>query len=81
MGSARTLAPSPSPSATVRRVRAPGGRIVLVGQDWDTVVIDSDTPDLTHALTQSRTDVPGDGDGDGDCDCDGDHALTRTTAP
>jgi ubiquinone/menaquinone biosynthesis C-methylase UbiE len=33
-----------------RRVLAPGGRIVLLGQDWDTIVIDSDRPELTRAL-------------------------------
>ncbi|MDQ0382010.1 methyltransferase domain-containing protein [Amycolatopsis thermophila] len=36
------------------RVLAPGGRIVLLGQDWETFVIDSDHPDLTGALVRSR---------------------------
>ncbi|HET6314915.1 MAG TPA: methyltransferase domain-containing protein [Chloroflexota bacterium] len=30
--------------AEARRVLRPGGRIVLRGQDWDAVVIDSDQP-------------------------------------
>jgi ubiquinone/menaquinone biosynthesis C-methylase UbiE len=30
--------------AEARRVLAPGGRIVLISQDWDTIVIDSDDP-------------------------------------
>jgi SAM-dependent methyltransferase len=40
-----------------RRVLAPGGRIVLVGQDWDTFVIDSDRPQLTRALVAARADT------------------------
>ncbi|MFE8948398.1 methyltransferase domain-containing protein [Streptomyces sp. NPDC007856] len=39
-----------------RRVLSPGGRIVLLGQDWDTVVIDSDDPALTRTLVQARAD-------------------------
>ncbi|UED83267.1 methyltransferase domain-containing protein [Streptomyces profundus] len=39
-----------------RRVLAPGGRIVLVGQDWDGLLIDSDRPDLTRALVHARAD-------------------------
>jgi ubiquinone/menaquinone biosynthesis C-methylase UbiE len=40
--------------AEARRVLAPGGRIVLVGQDWDTLVIDSDQPDLTRRIVHAR---------------------------
>ncbi|WP_191246895.1 methyltransferase domain-containing protein [Amycolatopsis deserti] len=36
------------------RVLAPGGRIVLLGQDWETFVIDSDEPGLTRTLVQAR---------------------------
>lgn len=39
------------------RVLAPGGRIVLVGQDWDTCVIDSDDPALTRTLVHARADL------------------------
>jgi hypothetical protein len=39
-----------------RRVLAPGGRIVLLGHDWDTVVIDSDAPALTRTLVHARAD-------------------------
>jgi len=42
--------------AEARRVLAPGGRIVLVGQDWDTLVVDSDDPALTRALVHARAD-------------------------
>lgn len=42
--------------AEARRVLAPGGRIVLLGQDWDTLVIDSDDPGLTRRLVQERAD-------------------------
>jgi ubiquinone/menaquinone biosynthesis C-methylase UbiE len=40
--------------AEARRVLAPGGRIVLLGQDWDTVVIDSDQPELTRRIVHAR---------------------------
>ncbi|GII78763.1 methyltransferase [Sphaerisporangium rufum] len=40
-----------------RRVLAPGGRIVLVGQDWDTIVIDSADPALTRAMVHARADT------------------------
>lgn len=40
--------------AEARRVLAPGGRIVLVGQDWDTFVIDSDDPALTRTIVHAR---------------------------
>lgn len=39
------------------RVLAPGGRIVLIGQDWDTFVIDSDQPGLTRTIVQARADL------------------------
>lgn len=46
--------------AEARRVLALGGRIVLVGQDWDTFVIDSDDPALTPTIVHARADfVPG----------------------
>ncbi|GAA2211815.1 methyltransferase domain-containing protein [Nonomuraea monospora] len=40
-----------------RRVLAPGGRIVLVGQDWDTIVIDSGDAALTRAIVHARADL------------------------
>ncbi|MER5353689.1 methyltransferase domain-containing protein [Kitasatospora sp. NPDC002551] len=40
--------------AQARRVLVTGGRIVLVGQDWDTVVVDSDDPVLTRAVVHAR---------------------------
>ncbi|WP_344872319.1 methyltransferase domain-containing protein [Nonomuraea antimicrobica] len=43
--------------AEARRVLAPDGRIVLVGQDWDTIVIDSDRPGLTRTIVQARADL------------------------
>ncbi|MEV5835304.1 methyltransferase domain-containing protein [Nocardia sp. NPDC052112] len=39
-----------------RRVLAGNGRAVLLGQDWDTFVIDSDDPELTRALVHARAD-------------------------
>lgn len=39
-----------------RRVLAPGGRAVLLGQDWDTVVIDSDEPQTTRRLVHAKAD-------------------------
>ncbi|MEV4804377.1 methyltransferase domain-containing protein [Nonomuraea sp. NPDC049421] len=39
------------------RVLAPGGRIVLIGQDWDTIVIDSDQPALTRTIVHARADL------------------------
>ncbi|MEU4252728.1 methyltransferase domain-containing protein [Amycolatopsis sp. NPDC026612] len=39
-----------------RRVLAPGGRAVLTGQDWDTVVIDSDDPVRTRSIVHTRAD-------------------------
>ncbi|MEU9836359.1 methyltransferase domain-containing protein [Streptosporangium sp. NPDC048047] len=43
--------------AEAARVLAPGGRIVLMGQDWDTTVIDSDDSALTRAIVHARADV------------------------
>jgi ubiquinone/menaquinone biosynthesis C-methylase UbiE len=40
--------------AEARRVLAPGGRIALLGQDWDTLVIDSDQPELTRRIVHTR---------------------------
>ncbi|GAA1016056.1 hypothetical protein ACFQWA_18845 [Streptomyces thermogriseus] len=39
-----------------RRVLVPGGRILLVGPDWDTLVVDSDDPALTRTLVHARAD-------------------------
>jgi ubiquinone/menaquinone biosynthesis C-methylase UbiE len=39
------------------RVLEPRGRAVLLGQDWDTIVIDSDDPARTRALVQARADA------------------------
>jgi ubiquinone/menaquinone biosynthesis C-methylase UbiE len=50
----------PDPHAAVAeagRVLAPGGRIVLLGQDWDTLVIDSDQPGLTRRIVHARADT------------------------
>ncbi len=40
-----------------RRVLTPGGRAVLLGQDWDTLVIDSDDPVLTRTIRHARADL------------------------
>ncbi|MFC3997273.1 methyltransferase domain-containing protein [Nocardiopsis sediminis] len=42
--------------AEARRVLAPGGRVVLLGQDWDTIVIDSDEPETTRRLVHAKAD-------------------------
>ncbi|MEU4540617.1 methyltransferase domain-containing protein [Streptosporangium sp. NPDC023825] len=42
--------------AEARRVLVVNGRAVLVGQDWDTFVIDSDDPGLTRTLVHARAD-------------------------
>lgn len=39
------------------RVLAPGGRIVLAGQDWDTVAIEGDDTTLTRRIVQARADT------------------------
>ena len=49
----------PEPGLAVveaRRVLRPGGRAVLLGQDWDTFVIDSDDPDGARAAVHARAD-------------------------
>ncbi|MGW2047731.1 methyltransferase domain-containing protein [Streptomyces sp. NPDC001858] len=46
--------------AEARRVLTPGGRILLVGQDWDAFVIDSDDPALTRALVHARAGLTAD---------------------
>jgi hypothetical protein len=38
----------------MRRVLAPGGRIVLYGKDWDTFVTDSGDPELTRTVVCKR---------------------------
>lgn len=40
-----------------RRVLAPDGRIVLIGQDWDAYVVDSGDPVLTRTIVQARADM------------------------
>ena len=40
--------------AEARRVLAPGGRIVLLGQDWEGLIIDAGDPDLTRTLVHAR---------------------------
>ncbi|MFC8127192.1 methyltransferase domain-containing protein [Streptomyces sp. NPDC057302] len=45
--------------AEARRVLRPGGRIVLVGQDWDAIMIDSDDAALTRTIVHARADLLG----------------------
>ncbi|MEU1662408.1 methyltransferase domain-containing protein [Streptomyces sparsogenes] len=45
--------------AEARRVLCPGGRIVLVGQDWDAILIDSDDAALTRTIVHARADLLG----------------------
>ncbi|MFE3901682.1 methyltransferase domain-containing protein [Streptomyces sp. NPDC059153] len=40
-----------------RRVLIAGGRAVLIGQDWDTFVIDSDDPALTRTVVHAKADT------------------------
>ena len=42
--------------AEARRVLAPGGRVALLGSDWDTIVIDSDEPETTRRLVHTKAD-------------------------
>jgi ubiquinone/menaquinone biosynthesis C-methylase UbiE len=42
--------------AEARRVLAPGGRAVLLGQDFDTIAIDSDDPETTRRLVHAKAD-------------------------
>lgn len=43
--------------AEAHRVLAPEGRIVLLGQDWAFLAVDSDRPDVTRRLVQARADA------------------------
>ncbi|MEU8300349.1 methyltransferase domain-containing protein [Micromonospora sp. NPDC048909] len=50
----------PDPAAAVteaHRVLAPGGRIVLLGQDWDALIVDADDAELTRAVVRARADA------------------------
>jgi SAM-dependent methyltransferase len=40
-----------------RRVLSPDGRIVLIGQDWDTIAVDSDDPAVARALVHAQADA------------------------
>lgn len=51
-----TLATPDAAVAEARRVLEPHGRAVLLGQDWDTIVIDSDDPVRTRALVHAAAD-------------------------
>jgi SAM-dependent methyltransferase len=42
--------------AEARRVLAPGGRIVLIGQDWEFIAIESDDPALTGTIVTAGAD-------------------------
>ncbi|WP_206794889.1 methyltransferase domain-containing protein [Amycolatopsis sp. MtRt-6] len=49
----------PDPARAVAeacRVLARGGRAVLTGQDWDTIVVDSDDPVRTRRIVHTRAD-------------------------
>jgi len=41
--------------AEARRVLVPGGRIVVLGQDWDAIMIDADDAALTAAILRAGT--------------------------
>lgn len=51
------LADAPRAAKEAARVLAPGGRVVLIGQDWDTFIIDSDDPALTRTIVHARADL------------------------
>ncbi|MEV0703068.1 methyltransferase domain-containing protein [Saccharopolyspora sp. NPDC050389] len=40
--------------AEARRVLAPGGRVVLLGQDWEAIIVDADDMAITRTMIQSR---------------------------
>lgn len=47
----------PAPAmAEARRVLAPGGRIVLTGQDWDAFIVDADDAALTRTIVHACAD-------------------------
>ncbi|MFE0023261.1 methyltransferase domain-containing protein [Amycolatopsis sp. NPDC059021] len=47
----------PEPAVVeARRVLAKNGRAVLVGQDWDAYMIDSNDPELTREIIRARSD-------------------------
>ncbi|MFF8602338.1 methyltransferase domain-containing protein [Streptomyces sp. NPDC015232] len=50
------LAAPEQAAAEAHRVLVPGGRAVLVGQDWDALILDSDAPELTRRLVHARAD-------------------------
>jgi SAM-dependent methyltransferase len=43
--------------AEARRVLAPGGRVVLLGPDWDMIAVDSDDPATTRRLVHAKADT------------------------
>ncbi|GAA1457184.1 methyltransferase domain-containing protein [Nocardiopsis exhalans] len=43
--------------AEAYRVLAPGGRVVLIGQDWDAFMIESDDPGLTREVVHASADA------------------------
>ena len=43
--------------AEARRVLVPGGRIVLLGSDWDAIAVDSDDPETTRRLVHAKADT------------------------
>ncbi|MFG2497078.1 methyltransferase domain-containing protein [Streptomyces sp. NPDC048441] len=45
--------------AEARRVLCPGGRIVVTGQDWDAIMIDSSDAALTRTIVHARADLLG----------------------
>lgn len=52
-----TLADPVRAVAEARRVLAPGGRAALLGQDRDTIAIDSDEPETTRRLVHAKADT------------------------